>query len=116
MIVENETFITKKVATRRPPENSVSNSTATILAISKVCCCANTIPGGRMYTQRKKERRDLGGKTSFPLVTNSGYEIEKDRRSNPDRRLGNIHLELLDVVNREFSECSTKTPSYSEPD
>ena len=69
-----------------------------------------------MYTQRKKERRGFSGKASFPLVTNSGHEIEKDRRSNPDRRLGNIHLELIDVVNRGFSVCSTTTPSYSEPD
>ena len=50
-----------------------------------------------MYTQRKKERRSFSGKTSFPLVTNGGYEVEKDRRSTPDRRLGNIHLELVDV-------------------
>ena len=50
-----------------------------------------------MYTQRKKERRGFGGKMSFPLVTNEGCEVEKDRRSSPDRRLGNIHLELVDV-------------------
>jgi hypothetical protein len=52
--------------------------------------------GGEMYTQRKKERRSFSGKTSFPLVTNGGDELEKDRRSIPDRRLGNIHLELTD--------------------
>jgi hypothetical protein len=50
-----------------------------------------------MYTQRKKERRGFSGKISFPLVTNGGYEVEKDRRSNPDRRLGDIHLELADA-------------------
>ena len=50
-----------------------------------------------MYTQRKNERRSFSGKTLFPLVTNGGCEVEKDRRSTPDRRLGNIHLELADV-------------------
>lgn len=50
-----------------------------------------------MYTQRKKERRDFNGKISFPLVTHEGCEVEKDRRSTPDRRLGNIHLELADA-------------------
>jgi hypothetical protein len=50
-----------------------------------------------MYTQRKKERRGFNGKISFPLVTHEGYEVEKDRRSTPDRRLGNIHMELADV-------------------
>ena len=50
-----------------------------------------------MYTQRKRERRDFSGKTSFPMVTNGGYEVEKDRRSTPDLRLGNIYLELADV-------------------
>ena len=67
-----------------------------------------------MYIQREKERRGLSGKTSFPLVTNGGHEVEKDRRSIPDRRLGSLHLELIDVVNHEFSECFTNNPSYSE--
>ena len=65
-----------------------------------------------MYTQRKKERRSLSGKTAFPLVTNGGYWIEKDRRSIPDRRLGDIHLELVDAVNHGFSECFTDMPLY----
>jgi len=47
-----------------------------------------------MYTQRKNERRGFSGKTLFPLVTMGGDEVEMDRRSTPDRRLGNIHLEL----------------------
>ena len=50
-----------------------------------------------MYTQRNKERRCFTGKTSFPSVTERGCEVEKDRRCSPDRRLGNIHLELVDV-------------------
>ena len=58
-----------------------------------------------MYTQRKQERRGLSGKTSFPLVTNEGCEVEKDRRCAPDRRSGNIHLELIDVVDHGFSDC-----------
>lgn len=53
--------------------------------------------GAEMYTQRNKERRRFSGKTSFPLVTEAGCEVEKDRRCSPDRRLGNIHLELVDV-------------------
>jgi hypothetical protein len=55
-----------------------------------------------MYTQRKKERRSFRGKTSFPLVTNGGYEVEEERRSISDRRLGNIHLELVDIVDHGF--------------
>lgn len=63
--------------------------------------------GGGMYSERKKERRGFSSKTSFPLVTHGGYPVENDRRSTPDRRLGNIQLELIDAVNHEFSEDFT---------
>jgi len=66
-----------------------------------------------MYTTRKNERRSLSGKTVFPLVTNGGDWIKNDRRSIPDRRLGNIHQELLDAANHGVSECFTNTPSFS---
>jgi hypothetical protein len=66
-----------------------------------------------MYSQRKKERRGCSGKTSFPLVTNEGHFVENDRRSVPDRRMDNIHLELIDMVNHEFPEFITTTPFYS---
>ena len=61
--------------------------------------------GCGVYSVRKKERRSFSGKTSFPLVTNGGYLVENDRRSIPDRRLGNIHLELIGAENHGFSEC-----------
>lgn len=57
-----------------------------------------------MYTQRKKDRRSYKRKTSFPLVTNKGYEVEKDRRTIPDRRLGNMHLEAIVVADHRYSE------------
>jgi len=87
----------------------------TIHATSKVFCGAKKIPRGEsgMYTQRKKDRRGCSGKTAFPLVTNGGYLIVMDRRSIPDRRLGDIHLELVDAVNHGVSECFTDTPLYS---
>jgi hypothetical protein len=66
-----------------------------------------------MYSQRKKERRGCSGKTSFPLVTNEGHFVENDRRSVPDRRMDNIHLELIDMVNHELPEFITTTPFYS---
>jgi hypothetical protein len=66
-----------------------------------------------MYSERKKERRIFSGKMSFPLVTNGGYEVENDRRSNPDRRLGNIHLELVDGAYNGISECFANTLFYS---
>ena len=66
-----------------------------------------------MYTQRDKERRGISGKTAFPLVTNEGYLVSQDRRSIPDRRLGNIHLELIDIVDHGFSGCFTNSPLYS---
>jgi hypothetical protein len=65
-----------------------------------------------MYTQRKQDRRSFGRRASFPLKTNEGALVEKDRRSIPDRRLGNIHLELVDTVDRGFSECLADTPFY----
>ena len=49
-----------------------------------------------MYTQRKKERRSCSGKKSFPLIEKGGCLVERDRRNVPDRRLGDIHLELVD--------------------
>ena len=85
-----------------------------IHSTSKVFYCANKILGeDGMYSQRKKERRDFSGKTSFPLVTNGGHLVENDRRSAPDRRLGNIHLELIDAANHGFSGRITTTPLYS---
>lgn len=65
-----------------------------------------------MYSERNKERRGFSGKISFPLVTDRGYQVENDRRSILDRRLGNIHLELIDAVNHGFSECFTNMPLY----
>lgn len=65
-----------------------------------------------MYSERKKERRGFSGKISFPLVTDGGYQVENDRRSILDRRLGNIHLELVDAVNHGFSESFTNMPLY----
>ena len=65
--------------------------------------------GAEMYTQRNKERRRFSGKTSFPLVTEAGCEVEKDRRCSPDRRLGNIHLELVDADDHGYSECFANT-------
>lgn len=48
-----------------------------------------------MYTQRKKDRRSFTGKTKFPLKTRSDGLIREERRSIPDRRLGNIQPELV---------------------
>jgi len=62
-----------------------------------------------MYTQRMKDRRSFGGKTSFPLKTKGGCMIENDRRCTPDRRLGNIHLELDYVEDHELPEYFTNT-------
>lgn len=62
-----------------------------------------------MYTQRKKDRRNFGGKTSFPLKTTVGCLVENDRRCIPDRRLGNIHLELTYVGDEKLPEYFTNT-------
>jgi hypothetical protein len=70
-----------------------------------------------MYTHRKKERRSCSGKKSFPLIEKGGRLVEKDRRSIPDRRLGDIHLELADrdhgypeyFFNPSFNHRSKKT-------
>ena len=68
-----------------------------------------------MYTQRNNERRCFRGKTSFPLVTDGGHEVEKDRRSIPDRRLGNIHQELIDVLHHGFYCHAPEATSISDP-
>ena len=65
-----------------------------------------------MYTKRSKDRRGFGGKTSFPLKTKEGSLVEEDRRSIPDRRLGNIHLEFIDAVDHGFSGRFADTPFY----
>ena len=57
-----------------------------------------------MYTQRKKERRNFSEKTSFPLTAKGGCLVEKDRRSIPDRRLGDISLELVDAIDNGLPE------------
>jgi hypothetical protein len=65
-----------------------------------------------MYTKRKKDRRSSGGKTSFPLITNDGYLLQRDRRSMPDRRLGNLHQEMIDTVDFGLPDCLTFAAPY----
>ena len=67
-----------------------------------------------MYAKRCKDRRSLGGRISFPLKTKMGSLVEKDRRSIPDRRLGNIHLEIVYVGDHSLPEYLTDT-SFSTP-
>lgn len=62
-----------------------------------------------MFAKRKKDRRDLGGKTSFPLKTKEGCLVEKERRGNPDRRLGNIDLEMVYVGDKRLPEYLINT-------
>jgi hypothetical protein len=64
-----------------------------------------------MYTQRKKDRRSLVGKTSFPQKIKGDCLVERDRRSIPDRRLGNIHLELDYVGDEKLPEYFANTSS-----
>jgi hypothetical protein len=66
-----------------------------------------------MYRQRNKDRRCFNDKMSFPLVTNGRCVVDKDRRITPDRRLGNIHLELIDAENHQPSGRFTSSPSYA---
>jgi hypothetical protein len=66
-----------------------------------------------MYIQRKKDRRRFGGKKSFPLKTSGGCLVENDRRNIPDRRLGNIHLELVCVGDEKLPEYLTDTSLFT---
>jgi hypothetical protein len=59
------------------------------------------------------DRRSFDWNSSFPLITKRGYLVKEDRRSIPDRRLGNIHLELLDAADHKFSEYFAKTSLFS---
>ena len=45
-------------------------------------------------------------------MAKGGCLVEKDRRSIPDRRLGNIHLELADTVDHRLPEYLTDTSLY----
>ena len=65
-----------------------------------------------MYIQRKKDRRSFTGKTIFPLKTKGGSLVEVDRRIMPDRRLGNIHLEVIDAVDFGLSRRLTFASPY----
>ena len=67
-----------------------------------------------MYKQRKQERRSGCRKTSFPLVTNEGHYVDNDRRNVQDRRMYNIHLELIDGVNHGLPEFITTKSLYSD--
>ena len=60
-----------------------------------------------MYAKRSKDRRSQSGKTSFPLKTKMGCLVEKERRSIPDRRFGNIHLEILYVEDNKLPDYLT---------
>jgi|GEM_PF-1658516 len=63
-----------------------------------------------MYTQRKQDRRSFAVKKSFPLITKGGCLVKEDRRSIPDRRFSNIHLEMDDTAGHVFAECVADTP------
>jgi hypothetical protein len=65
-----------------------------------------------MYTKRKQDRRSFGGNVSFPLIAKGGCLVEGERRSIPDRRLGNIHLELIDATCHGFPDCIDDKPYY----
>jgi hypothetical protein len=65
-----------------------------------------------MYTQRKKDRRGFVGMASFPLKTKGGILVDEERRSIPDRRLGNIRLELDDAVDHGDSEFVAYKPYF----
>lgn len=65
-----------------------------------------------MHTRRKKDRRGFDGRTLFPLLTKGGFLVEEERRSIPDRRLGNIHLELADPNGHGFPGCMADRPFY----
>jgi len=65
-----------------------------------------------MYTQRMEDRRCFCGRVTFPLKTKSGEVVEKDRRHIPDRRLSNIHLELIESDEQKFSEYFPDTSSH----
>jgi hypothetical protein len=82
-------------------KTAVSNSTDSIHTTSNVSSSATL--GGRMFIQRKKERRGSKGRITFPLVTDRGDEVEEDRRCIPDRRLGNIQVEQTELGRIQFS-------------
>jgi len=46
---------------------------------------------------RKGELRRHSEKTRFPLSDSGGVLVLEDRRSQPDRRLGNIEAEWIDI-------------------
>jgi hypothetical protein len=76
---------------------------------NRVFCAAIKNRGVGMYMQRKKDRRGFAGKTSFPLKTKGGCLVENDRRSIPDRRWGNIHLELVYLGDHNSPEYFTNS-------
>jgi hypothetical protein len=47
--------------------------------------------------RRKNERRIFRTVSGFPLITSSGRIVD-DRRRQPDRRLNNIEVTLLDFT------------------
>ena len=47
--------------------------------------------------KRMAERRHDKRKTEFPLTDSTGVRVLDDRRSQPDRRLGNIEAECVSI-------------------
>ena len=64
-----------------------------------------------MYSQRTKERRSYSGETLFPMFTDVGDLVEKNRRHIPDRRLNSIHLKLVDAD--QCASCGSVLDSLS---
>jgi len=54
--------------------------------------------GDPALQNRIGERRCHREKTGFPLTDSEGVLVLADRRSQPDRRLGNIEAEWIDNI------------------
>jgi hypothetical protein len=53
--------------------------------------------GDPMLRHRTGERRSHSKKTRFPLSDSEGVLVLENRRVQPDRRLGNIETEWIDI-------------------
>jgi hypothetical protein len=57
---------------------------------------------GKEEKRKKERRRDFNSAQTFPYAGVAEYLARQDRRRMPDRRLNNIHLEILPLQSADI--------------
>ena len=64
--------------------------------------------GSKVKKRCNRDRRDEDMYADFPVKTNDGYLVYKDRRIKPERRIRNINVSELVIREADFLKIFNK--------